>query len=134
MKKIKLMIAGLLILPFFSLAAGQVLVPEVGAQVRDGVDTAQGDGVPDELDGEDGVVTQIINVFLYIIGIISVIMLIFGGFLYITSAGNPEKVKNAKNTIMYAIIGLIIAIFAYAIINWVVTQTEGAAVLPPFFL
>ena len=57
---------------------------------------------------------------LYGIGVLSVIMLIFGGFRYIVSGGQKEKVTAAKNTILYAIIGLLVAVFAYAIINFVI--------------
>ena len=91
-----------------------------------GVSDARGTGVPANLtDGDGSIVSRAINLFLYIIGVISVIMLIYGGFQYITSAGNAEKVKNAKNTILYAIVGLLIAIFAYAIISFVLNAALG---------
>jgi ABC-type Fe3+ transport system permease subunit len=47
-------------------------------------------------------------------------MLIWGGIRYTTSAGNQNSVTAAKNTILYAIIGLVVAVFAYAIVNWVI--------------
>ena len=52
-------------------------------------------------------------------------MLIWGGILYTTSAGDSNKVTTAKNTIMYAVIGLVIAIFAYAIVNFVLITSTG---------
>jgi len=61
-----------------------------------------------------------------VIGAICVIMLIWGGIRYTTSAGNSANVTSAKNTIMYAIIGLIIAFLAYAIVNWVLGSLSGA--------
>lgn len=64
-------------------------------------------------------VRRIVNIMLYIIGIISVIMIIFAGIKYATSTGSQEKVTSAKNTLLYAIVGLVVAIFAYAIVNWV---------------
>lgn len=87
--------------------------------VREGVEAAKGDDMPRELIGPDGVFTKISNTILYIVGIISVIMLIWGGVRYILSGGDNKKVTDAKNTILYAIIGLIISILAFAIVNFV---------------
>ena len=57
---------------------------------------------------------------LFIIGAISVIMLIIGGIRYTTSNGDQQAVQNAKNTILYAVVGLVIAILAFAAINFVI--------------
>lgn len=67
-------------------------------------------------------VKNIINILLMIAGIIAVIMIIIGGIRYATSNGDSNSVTAAKNTIMYAVVGLVIAIFAYAIVNFVLTQ------------
>jgi len=61
-----------------------------------------------------------INVVLSMIGIVAVIMLIIGGFRYVVSAGEAAAVKSAKNTILYAIVGLVVAILAFTIVNFVV--------------
>ncbi len=65
------------------------------------------------------IVQTIINTITYVIGIIAVIMIILGGISYATSQGDAAKVKKGKDTILYGIIGLVIAILAYAIINFV---------------
>ncbi len=70
------------------------------------------------------VITNVINIILYAVGIIAVVMMIFGGFQYITSAGDTAKVTKAKNTILYGIIGLVVAILAYAIVNFVITNIK----------
>ena len=70
----------------------------------------------------ESVVGTVINTILYVIGILAVIMIIFGGIQYTTSAGDQAKVTKAKNTILYGIVGLVIAILAYAIVNFVVTK------------
>jgi hypothetical protein len=80
---------------------------------------AQGNGQSNDLFGSGGVVTTVINVLLFIVGILCVIMIIFGGIRYTTSAGNKTAVDGAKNTIIYAVVGLIVAIVAYALVNWV---------------
>lgn len=68
------------------------------------------------------VIKTVVNVLLFIIGIISVIMIIIGGIMYAVSAGDAGQVTKAKNTIFYALIGLAVAFFAFAIVNWVVAR------------
>lgn len=65
---------------------------------------------------------QIINVALGLIGFVAVVMIILGGFQYITSSGDAAKVTKAKNTILYGIVGLVIALLAFAIVNFVLTN------------
>ena len=67
-------------------------------------------------------VQVIINVILSVLGIVTVIMIILGGVQYTTSAGDPAKVTKAKNTIMYGVIGLVIALLAFAIVNFVLAN------------
>lgn len=64
-------------------------------------------------------VKTIINVIIGLIGLASVAFIIYGGFQYITSAGDAAKVKRAKDTILYSVIGLVVAILAFAIVNFV---------------
>ncbi|MES2876057.1 MAG: pilin [Patescibacteria group bacterium] len=63
-----------------------------------------------------------INVLLFIIGVVAVIMIILGGLRYILSNGDSAQITSAKNTILYAVIGLVVALLAYAIVNFVVVQ------------
>jgi len=88
--------------------------------IAEGANMAHGSGMPTELTTADGALTNITNTLLRAIGLIAVVMLVFGGFKYIISGGDSAKVASAKNTIIYAIIGLIIVILAYAIVNFVV--------------
>lgn len=87
--------------------------------VQNGVNCAQGTNTPTTLFGEGSIFTTIVNVMLFIIGAISVIMLIIGGIRYTVSGGDSGAVSAAKNTIMYALIGLVVAFLAFAIVNWV---------------
>lgn len=70
-------------------------------------------------------VKQFVNIFLFAVGALSVIMLIWGGIRYTTSAGDSNKVTAAKNTVLYAIVGLVVAILAYAIVNMVIDKFKG---------
>ncbi|MBR0403052.1 hypothetical protein IJI55_00665 [Candidatus Saccharibacteria bacterium] len=65
------------------------------------------------------VLNTIINVVIGVVGFLAVVMVIYGGIQYTTSAGAADKVKSAKDTIMYGIIGLIVALLAFAIVNFV---------------
>lgn len=106
----------------FAVVAFVTPVNTVSAQqgIQEGIDSAQGKDVPTTLfGGSDSIFTTVVNVLLFIIGAISVMMLIWGGIRYTTSGGNSSSVTAAKNTIMYAIIGLIVAFLAFAIVNWV---------------
>lgn len=69
-----------------------------------------------------GLAKRIINIFSIVVGAVSVIMIIIGGFRYIISGGDSAGVTGAKNTILYAIVGLIIVIFAQVIIRFVLTN------------
>ena len=62
---------------------------------------------------------RLINIISAIIGVVAVIMIIFGGFRYVTSGGNDSSVTSAKNTILYAIIGLIIVALAQLLVRFV---------------
>lgn len=64
----------------------------------------------------------IINGILGIIGLVAVVFVIYGGFLYITSAGDPGKVKKGKDAILYSLIGLVVVGIAFAVVNFVITD------------
>jgi hypothetical protein len=68
------------------------------------------------------IVRTVINIFSYVVGIISVIMIIIGGLKYITSGGDSGNVTGAKNTILYAVIGLVVVALAQLIVRFVLKQ------------
>ena len=70
------------------------------------------------------IVALIINILSWIVGVVSVIMVIFGGFKYITSGGDSNKVTSAKNTILYALIGLVVVVLAQVIVIFVINQVS----------
>ena len=67
----------------------------------------------------DSLVKTIVNTLLFIVGGLSVVMIIIGGILYVISQGDSGNVTKAKNTLLYSVIGLIVSFLAYAIVNWV---------------
>ncbi|HEU5121378.1 MAG TPA: pilin [Candidatus Saccharimonadales bacterium] len=88
--------------------------------LQDGADSSKGKDQQAELFGDQGIFKTITNVLLFIIGAISVIMLIIGGIRYTVSNGDSAAVTSAKNTILYAVIGIVVAILAYALVNFVI--------------
>ncbi len=70
----------------------------------------------------DTFVKNIINVLLFVVGIAAVVMIIIGGLRYVVSGGDQSQVTGAKNTILYSVVGLVVAALAYAIVNFVVDK------------
>jgi hypothetical protein len=79
--------------------------------------STNGESVADKV---NRILKRIVNFLSALIGVVAVIMIIFGGFRYITSGGSDTSVASAKNTILYAIIGLIIVALAQLIVRFVV--------------
>ena len=79
-----------------------------------GVDTV-GDGNNTLIDN----VTNIINGIIAVLGLVCVVVMIIGGVNYMISLGDPGKVKKAKDTILYGLIGLVVCILAFALVNFV---------------
>ena len=95
----------------------------VSAQVSVGINSATTSEMKGKsIDGDKGLIKTVVNVLLWAVGILSVIMIIFSGFRYITSAGDASKTKSAQSTLIYSVVGLIVAIMAYAIVNMVTNR------------
>lgn len=113
-----------------SLSLAVMIVPTVAGfdgGIQGGADSARGQDQTSELFGQTGIFRTITNVLLFILGAISVIMIIIGGLRYVVSGGNATAVTAAKNTILYAIVGVIVALLAYAIVNFVLNSFTGGA-------
>ena len=118
MKKILKIALPILIVALFAVT---IMSGSVSAlTLQEGAEAARCDGCPADLFGDNGVFKKVTNTILYIVGIIAVIMLIIGGIRYVTSGGDAKKVTDAKNTVLYAIIGLVISLLAFAIVNFVI--------------
>ena len=127
MNKLKLILAGLLVVPTVALAVAPAASAEGDFTLGGGVKSAQGTGVDQVSTDPESLVKQFVNIFLFAVGALSVIMLIWGGIRYTTSAGDSNKVQAAKNTVLYAIVGLVVAILAYAIVNMVIGKIASGS-------
>ncbi|MBF1033132.1 MAG: hypothetical protein HXL00_05350 [Candidatus Nanosynbacter sp.] len=65
------------------------------------------------------IVTRGINIALVVLGGVSALMIVYAGFRFTLASGDPQAVKAARNTILYAVAGLVVAILAYSIVNWI---------------
>lgn len=131
-KNIKQLVLAALALPVMAFGVlGLTTVPALAANCTDtgngqgltlqnGADCSRGAGQQEDLFGQQGVFKTITDVMLFLIGAISVIMLIIGGIRYVISGGESSAVQSAKNTILYAIVGVVVAILAYAVVNFVI--------------
>jgi len=115
------------ITPFFAAAQGDVPNRDLGRNIRGSGGNFCEIGslrVPCFMTGDGpageqtfgGLVTAVINILILVVGSISVLFLIIGGFRYVTAAGNEENAEGAKKTMLHAIIGLVVVIMSFAII------------------
>ena len=134
-KSIKTIVTGLLLIPIVSFSIGFINPTSTFAvdDITTGYNAAKPNSVPpcmfsidksarnpDYPNGCTGVVTTIANTALFILGSVAVLMLIYGGIRYTISGGDEKAITSAKNTILYAVIGIFVAVAAYAIVNFVI--------------
>lgn len=72
-------------------------------------------------------IANITNILVFLVGAISVVMIIVGGFRYVVSQGDSAATKQAKNTIMFAVIGVVVALVSYAVVNFVVNSVTSSS-------
>ncbi len=115
-KKIYTIFLGILLLPSSALA----LTPLEGLK-----QAGSGTGlIMDQTPA--GMVALVINALLGLLGTAFVVYIILGGFRWMTSAGNAERIEGAKKTIINATIGLVIVIGSYIIVNFIISTLQGA--------
>jgi len=120
MKKWKQYVAGLLI--------GASLVTAVAAPSVSAIDVFQQCGqnggsavCGSKNDAVSPIIKNAINLLLFVLGMVSIILIIIGGIRYTTSAGDSSAMKAARETIIYSVVGLVIALMAFAIVNFVLS-------------
>ncbi len=97
---------------------------DVTSGIDGGANCAKPSGAAEELFGDNSIFQTVTNILLFLIGAISVIMLIIGGIRYVVSGGDQNAITSAKNTILYAIIGIVVAFLAFAAVRFVTEQLQ----------
>ena|SRR5579871_2627065 len=134
MKKLSIYLAG--VLSAISLSLG-IALPAYADQIQNGLCTGAALQFTDNpssnnCSGSDPtgsinrIVHTVINLLSAVVGIVAVVMIIVGGLRYITSGGNDTSVTSAKNTILYAIIGLIIVAFAQILVRFTLSKVTNS--------
>ncbi len=112
----------------FSPTAGAVKLNIYGDECKNNpgstLCTATQEGATNPDDSMQKLIRNIINVLLTAVGVISIVMIIVGGMRYAISNGDSNQVSAAKNTVLYAVIGLIVALFSFAIVNLAYTRSQ----------
>lgn len=126
-KRIKMFVAtvaasGLL---FIGLPVNAVSCPDGTTQAGSEKDTLAECNVSDDTSLMNTVL-NLINVALSVLGLVAVAVIILGAVQFMTASGDPGKVKKAKDTILYGVIGLVVAILAYSIVNFIIASVSGA--------
>lgn len=78
-------------------------------------------GNQDPITGENGLIMKITAILAYVIGFVAVLMIVLAGMKFVTSNGNPEAVAGARNTIIYALVGLVIAASSQLIVKFILS-------------
>lgn len=120
-----LLLIGLFILP-------SVVAAALGPQEPSQPAATEGNGVtvlqnPLTTDDPREIVGLVIRAVLGIVGSLALLMFIYGGFLWVTSAGNDEKVKKGKDIIVWASIGLAVIFFSYIMVTFVIGALTGSS-------
>lgn len=119
----KIIFLALMSLSVASVLSLAVVSGSASAQVSSGINAATTNEMKNkQIDGNNGVIRTVSNILIWVVGIVSVIMIMWSGFKYITAAGDTSKVASAKSSLIYAIVGLIVAIMAYAIVNFIMDR------------
>lgn len=94
--------------------------------IEGGAACSKGTSAKDNLFGEGGIFATIANTLIFLVGAIAVLFLIIGGLRYVVSNGEAKNVEAAKNTILYAIVGIVVAILSYAAVSFVINSLAKA--------
>jgi hypothetical protein len=115
------------LLPVTTLAACNGSIQNnISAGVNDATNSSSSNcGTTTISGGIKSIAVSVVNILSIIVGIVAVIMIIYGGFRYITSGGESGSVSSAKNTLLFAIVGLVIVALAQIIVRWVLGSASS---------
>ena len=103
----------------------------ITSQVQNGANAATNStgacGSTDLTSGIKNTAVVVVNILSVVVGVVAVIMIIYGGLRYVTSGGESGNVSSAKNTLLFAIVGLVIVALAQIIVRWVIGTTTKIA-------
>jgi len=127
-KKIAAVLQASVLMLGFGVASVAVAGPALAAGTCDpntltidnGAQCAKAQSAKDNLFAENGIFATIANTLIFLVGAVAVIMLIVGGLRYVISNGDSKAVEGAKNTILYSIVGIVVAVISFALVQFVI--------------
>ena len=124
----KLLIAAALLVPLLVPVTVSAQDADIQDSLKQGscLEVSGGCDVSESPEQINDLIATVINIFSLVVGIVAVIMIIIGGLKYITSSGDSNNVTSAKNTILYAIIGLVVVALAQFIVKFVLQKATGS--------
>ncbi len=110
-------------------ASAATACTEIQSEVNSGVNDATGGqttcGSGSTIGGGiKSAASTVVNILSVVVGIVAVIMIIYGGFRYISSGGESGSVQSAKNTLLFAVVGLVIVALAQVLVHWVLNTSN----------
>lgn len=139
MNKIKVIFSSIIVIAFAAFGPALLSTGVVSAAYdppgKSACSGSQGDPISNptncaaNANGKDlpTIIGTILNIFSWVVGAVAVIMVIYGGFRYVTSGGDQNGVKSAKDTLLYAVIGLVIVALSQVIVNFVLKSANTAS-------
>ena len=128
-EKLYKIISSIMIISSFSLATAGLsltvatpVLADTVSEIKDGVIGSGGGGSKNRPGRVTDTIRVVVNILLFLIGSFAVIMIVIAGFRFVTSNGDSNTISSARNTILYAVIGLVVAFLAYALVNFVIRQ------------
>ena len=118
--------------PILIPASTMAVCDTITSNINSGVDQATSSGTTScgsttISTGIKSIAVTVVNILSVVVGIVAVVMIIYGGFRYITSGGESGNVSGAKNTLLFAIVGLVIVALAQVIVRWVIGTSSNIA-------
>jgi hypothetical protein len=100
--------------------------PDAADPLSAGASCSQANGTASNLFAQGGVFQVVANTLIFLVGAIAVIFLIIGGLRYVISQGEQKNIEAAKNTILYAIVGIVVAVISFALVQFVISALNKA--------
>lgn len=130
MKRLHKILGTLMVVTSLALTGGSLMAvadaPATRADtiddIRKGVTGSGGTGAKNQGSQVAVIIRTVVNILLFLIGAFAVIMIVIAGFRFVGSNGDANTVSSARNTVLYAVIGLIVAFLAYALVNFIIDQ------------
>ena len=101
--------------------------PSAADPLSAGAACSQANGTRDNLFAPNGIFVTVANTLIFLVGAVAVIFLIIGGLRYVVSNGDSKAVEGAKNTILYAIVGIVVAVISFALVQFVISSLNKAS-------